>query len=313
MGIFRDDDDRDDNETWQWKIGDPVDDANGGSMDAQNWGHERGVNQDSDRKNGARSHDSRVEKYSNKAWDLYNEHKLEEALHYIDMALDLDDRHSRNWNRKAIILESMVRYEESEAAYNKSLELSQSNVVYDNKAWMLLKYSGWLVEESKKVSNGEILLEKANQKITEAFRIRPGEKSEIDIEEFLSQWKTVQFYIDYERRFQLNLKTLKGFDRSELFTITAMDLYGGGSGLSYHTPLKLLREPDNEQDSDAIAVYLGDRKIGYVANKEYTKYELTSSASELCERINDSAQAEFLFFLQRYSAVQFYIGRIVNE
>lgn len=37
MGIFRDDDDRDDYETWEWKIGDPVDDANGGSMDAQNW------------------------------------------------------------------------------------------------------------------------------------------------------------------------------------------------------------------------------------------------------------------------------------
>ncbi len=23
--------------TWEWKIGDPVDDATGGSMDAQNW------------------------------------------------------------------------------------------------------------------------------------------------------------------------------------------------------------------------------------------------------------------------------------
>lgn len=23
--------------TWEWKIGDPVDDANGGTMDAQNW------------------------------------------------------------------------------------------------------------------------------------------------------------------------------------------------------------------------------------------------------------------------------------
>lgn len=25
--------------TWEWKIGDPVDDANGGTMDAMNWGH----------------------------------------------------------------------------------------------------------------------------------------------------------------------------------------------------------------------------------------------------------------------------------
>ena len=25
--------------TWEWKIGDPVDDSNGGTMDAMNWGH----------------------------------------------------------------------------------------------------------------------------------------------------------------------------------------------------------------------------------------------------------------------------------
>lgn len=30
--------------TWEWKIGDPVDDANGGTMDAMNWGH--GSNED---------------------------------------------------------------------------------------------------------------------------------------------------------------------------------------------------------------------------------------------------------------------------
>ena len=25
--------------TWEWQIGDPVDDSNGGTMDAMNWGH----------------------------------------------------------------------------------------------------------------------------------------------------------------------------------------------------------------------------------------------------------------------------------
>ena len=32
--------------TWEWHIGDPVDDATGGSMDAQNWGHGSDDNED---------------------------------------------------------------------------------------------------------------------------------------------------------------------------------------------------------------------------------------------------------------------------
>ena len=39
--------------TWEWKIGDPVDDATGGSMDAMNWGH--GSN-DEDNNNGRRNY-----------------------------------------------------------------------------------------------------------------------------------------------------------------------------------------------------------------------------------------------------------------
>ena len=40
MVIFRDDNDDEYYELRQWKLGDPVDDANGGTMDAQNWGYE---------------------------------------------------------------------------------------------------------------------------------------------------------------------------------------------------------------------------------------------------------------------------------
>lgn len=32
--------------TWEWKIGDPVDDANGGTMDAQNWTGDHYVEKD---------------------------------------------------------------------------------------------------------------------------------------------------------------------------------------------------------------------------------------------------------------------------
>ena len=77
--------------------------------------------------------------------------------------------------------------------------------------------------------------------------------------------------------------------------------------------LKLVKEPNNEFDKDAIAVYAQDEKIGYVANNDYTKYELTSSASELQDKIEDVAQGSYLFYLDRYAEIQFNIGRIINR
>lgn len=70
------------------------------------------------------------------------------------MALDLNDRHANNWNRKAIILEGMKRYVESEQCYNRSLQLSPINLGYDNKARMLYDWAVQLREESKKLPNG---------------------------------------------------------------------------------------------------------------------------------------------------------------
>ena len=82
--------------------------------------------------------------------------------------------------------------------------------------------------------------------------------------------------------------------------------------LDLGVPLKLVKEPDNEFDSDAIAVYAEGEKIGYVANKEYTKFELTSSASELQDKIGDTALRCYLFYLDRYADIQFSIGKIIK-
>ena len=58
--------------------------------------------------------------------------------------------------------------------------------------------------------------------------------------------------------------------------------------------------------------YIGDEKVGYVANSDYTKHELTASAFELQDKVPDSIKAEYLFFLSRYSPVQFNIGKIIR-
>lgn len=251
------------------------------------------------------------DKYSNKAWEYYLDFKDEDALYYIDLALDLDNRHSENWNRKAIILKSLKRYRESEECYNKSLELSKSTVVYDNKAKMLLAWSYQLLEESKKLPNGLNKLKEAENKIMDAIIALSGDTEE-DINKYLDMRDRIKYYIDYETRFQKNLETLKGHDKSELFTITGRNFYKNNIIPTPGMPLKLVKEPDNEFDKDAIAVYAHNEKIGYVANNDYTKYELTSSASELQDKIEDTAQGSYLFYLGRYADIQFNIGKIIN-
>ena len=296
--------------TWEWKIGDPVDDANGGTMDAQNWHGDYYFEEDN--RDEGRINNSKSSQYSKKAWDYYMDFKDEKALHYINMALDLDGRNSNNWNIKGLILASLKRYEESQECFDKSLQLYPDNIVYDNKARMLLKWSANLLQESKNVSNGLNKLQKAEEKIIKAINTLPGENTEEILDRYLNQRDTVSYYIGYEREYQNNLEILKACDKYDLFTIIGTKFYENSKKLYPGAPLKLLKEPDNEFDSDAIAIYFGDEKVGYVANSDYTKHELTASASELQDKVPDSIQAEYLFFLSRYSPVQFNIGRIIR-
>ena len=296
--------------TWEWKIGDPVDDANGGTMDAQNWTGDYYFEEDN--RDESRINNSKSNQYSKKAWDYYMDFKDEEALHYINRALDLNDTNSNNWNIKGLILEGLKRYEESQECYDKSLQLYRDNIVYENKARMLLKWSVNLVEESKKVPNGLNILQKAEEKILKAINTLPRENCEKVPDRYLYQRDAVNYYIGYEKEYQNNLEILKSCDKYELFTIAGTKFHDNSKKLYPGAPLKLLKEPDNEFDNDAIAVYFGDEKVGYVANSDYTKYELTASASELQDKILDSIHAEYLFFLSRYSPVQFDIGRIIR-
>lgn len=257
------------------------------------------------------------DEYSKKAWDYYMDFKEEDALHYINLALDLDKSHSNNWNIKAIILESMERFEESEECYDKSLKLFRQSLVCDNKARMLRAWAGHLLEESKKLPNGLTKLEEAMEKNRKAINALPANNSKENLDDYLRQKDSINFYINYEKEYQRNLETLKKYSKDELFTIAGRKFYKNNINLTQDMPLKLVKEPDNEHDSDAIAVYVEDKKAGYVANKNYTKFELTSSASELQSKIKNVAQGEFLVYLLRptdleYPDIQFYIGKLIK-
>ena len=256
---------------------------------------------------------SKANEYSEMAWDLYMEFNDEDALYYINKALELQYYNANNLNRKAIILESLKRYGESEFFYNQSLRLSPKNLVYDNKARMLYDWASDLREKSKELPNGLKMLEDAKRISIRAIHTLPGEHSEENIEKYLKLKDSIDFYIGYEKKFHKNLETLKNYSKEELFTITGTRFYKNRISLTEGMDLRLVKEPDNEFDSKAIAVYAGDEKLGYVANKDYTKYELTSSASEIYDKIGDVALGKYLFYMDRYAPIQFNVGRIVKK
>ena len=61
-------------------------------------------------------------------------------------------------------------------------------------------------------------------------------------------------------------------------------------------PVHLVKEPDNQYDSEAIKVELeGLGKIGYVANSPYTTLGNSYSAGRLYDKIGDTADGIILY------------------
>ena len=79
-------------------------------------------------------------------------------------------------------------------------------------------------------------------------------------------------------------------------TITGIGNYYGAKPFEIGRVVRLVKEPDNKHDSDAIRVELPFiETIGYVANSTNTVYRGTYSAGRIYDKIEDSAFAEVAF------------------
>lgn len=84
------------------------------------------------------------------------------------------------------------------------------------------------------------------------------------------------------------------------FTVTGTSHYFGTEFLEKGMKLRLVKEPDNEHDREAIRVELaGLGKLGYVANSPYTVQGESFSAGRLYDRIGDTASGEVLYKLPK--------------
>ena len=80
------------------------------------------------------------------------------------------------------------------------------------------------------------------------------------------------------------------------FTIAGCNHYFGSEFIEKGMKVKLVKEPDNEYDKEAIMVKVkGLGKIGYVANSPYTVKGESMSAGRLYDRIGDKAKGRVVF------------------
>ena len=83
------------------------------------------------------------------------------------------------------------------------------------------------------------------------------------------------------------------------FTITGTNYYFGKDFFESGMTVKLVKEPDNAHDREAIKVELpGLGVVGYVANSPYTVLGESFSAGRLYDKIGDTATGNVLYVLQ---------------
>ena len=80
------------------------------------------------------------------------------------------------------------------------------------------------------------------------------------------------------------------------FTITGTSYKYGTEFIERDMEVTLVKEPDNEYDSEAISVEMpGLGQIGYVANSTHTVLGESHSAGRLYDKIGDRAAGKVLY------------------
>ena len=243
---------------------------------------------------------------SDKALKLREEGKLKEALGIIDDALKEDFNNFENWNVKGLILDSSSDFEQSVECFDNALRLNDSDFIRKNKANALYNFA-------KITFFPDMDYEKAMDLIDEALEYLPyGEDAseywflKAEIFESLGQpIETRIYYLKAEGEFEKadEISTQREFlkdNEDVLITVSGTNFFKGLEPFEKGVIVNLVKQPDNEHDSDAIGVFLADEQVGYVANSPYTLIDGVKSASEI-KFIEDNQKAEVLFiFIERY-------------
>lgn len=93
-------------------------------------------------------------------------------------------------------------------------------------------------------------------------------------------------------------KNEEACEQAIYLTVTAMCFYHGVEFVEPGMRVKLVKEPDNRRDSEAIKVMLpGIGQIGYVANSTHTVVGESMSAGRIYDKIGDEAFGSVMYKL----------------
>ena len=148
----------------EWKVGDPIGLGNdAGVPDIPYMGYLNNDDEDEPPREPTDNVNtkSKADILGEEAWELYMDHKDNEALDLINQALSYNNQHSSNWNKKAIILEGLQRFDESKECYDKSLSLNRQQLVVENKARMLKSWAAKLYGDNDELTKAIDLLNEA--------------------------------------------------------------------------------------------------------------------------------------------------------
>ena len=244
---------------------------------------------------------------SDEAWELYMDYRSSEAIILINRAIELNSRNYNHWNRKAIILEDLMRYDESKRCYEESLRLRPGNdVVLANKARMM-----------KDLAENETDIQKALEIITEAIGLLNSIREKMDVGSFWRVKGEIYECLGNEAEaYRCFLKAanmedkLKELDERINYLKTTDDTLIKIAGTSFYNNTHLIRqgsiidliaESENEHDRDAIRVEFNGNTIGYVANSPRTLIDGVKSATYLKDKIKPDQKAEIKFwYLDRH-------------
>lgn len=247
--------------------------------------------------------DDKADVFSDEALTLKKKRRPKEALTLINLAIERDEENPQYYNIKGLILKDLHNYRDSRNAFDRSLELKQSDEVLINKIDMLHAWANSLNDKQK-------ALELINEAIDNAAYIT----SDIDMEKFWylkgSILDCLGEKIESKKCYMIAEKMTDEIARLDeqaeyikttqdtLICITGTQFYFGPEVLEEGMTVDLVRDEENEHDSDAIRVEIEGETVGFVANSPHTMVEGVKSASQIKEIQFDKAEIKFLYLYE---------------
>jgi len=240
---------------------------------------------------------------SQEALRLKSKRRYNEALTVINLAIEHDELSSEYYNLKGLILQDLHKFRQSLEAFDKSLEIQESEEVMLNKVNALYSWANSLNDKNR-----------ALELITEAIENAAYLTMEVDMEKFWylkgsildclgdkiasrKCYMIAENMTDDISQLDKHTEYINTTDDT-LICITGTQFYQGLEPFSEGLVVDLVRDSENEHDPDAVRVEVGGMALGYVANSPHTMIEGVKSASEIKNTKFQKAEVKFLYLYE---------------